>query len=102
LIYLPHHELEVANFLLLPVCLVVKWEVSSDQAHILTTCFCLLCCPCCLQALAQRITAVLADSGMQARAAAVAQEVAGYPGVAAAADVVLAAASPWEALQGKL
>jgi UDP:flavonoid glycosyltransferase YjiC (YdhE family) len=55
-----------------------------------------------VQALVQRIKAVLADSAMQARAAAVAQEVAAYPGVAAAADVVLAAASPWEALQGKL
>ena len=49
-----------------------------------------------------RIKAVLADSAMAARAAAVAREVAGYPGVAAAADVVLAAASPWQALQGKL
>lgn len=49
-----------------------------------------------------RITTVLNDGAMQARAAAVAQEVAGYPGVAAAADVALAASSPWEALQGKL
>jgi hypothetical protein len=62
----------------------------------------LFSCTRCWQALVQRIKAVLEDSGMQARAAAVAREMAGYPGVAAAADVVLAAASPWEALQGKL
>jgi UDP:flavonoid glycosyltransferase YjiC (YdhE family) len=55
-----------------------------------------------LQALVQRIKAVMGDSAMQARAAAVAQEVAAYPGVAAAADAALAASSPWQALQGKL
>ncbi|WIA18325.1 hypothetical protein OEZ85_009790 [Tetradesmus obliquus] len=54
------------------------------------------------EALVGRIKAVLADSAMAARAAAVARQVAGYPGVAAAADVALAAASPWQALQGKL
>lgn len=36
---------------------------------------------------------------MQARAAAVAEEVAGYAGVAQAADIALAAESPWSKLK---
>lgn len=50
----------------------------------------------CLQALVQRIQQVLGDGGMQARATAVAAEVAAYAGVARAADIALGAASPWE------
>jgi hypothetical protein len=53
-------------------------------------------CPCVLQALVQRIQQVLGDGGMQARAAAVAAEVAAYGGVARAADIALSAVSPWE------
>lgn len=55
-----------------------------------------------LQALTERIQQVLADSSMQARAAVVAQEVEGYGGVTAAADIVLQAASPWQKLQGRI
>jgi UDP:flavonoid glycosyltransferase YjiC (YdhE family) len=52
-----------------------------------------------LQGLVQRIQEVLADSSMQDRAAAVAQEVAGYAGVSQAADIALGAVSPWGKLK---
>ncbi|KAF8061886.1 ATG26 [Scenedesmus sp. PABB004] len=56
------------------------------------------------QALAARLDSVLGDAAMAARAAEVAREVAACGGVAAAADIILAAESPWEALEqsGKL
>jgi UDP:flavonoid glycosyltransferase YjiC (YdhE family) len=53
----------------------------------------------CFQGLSKRIQEVLQDSSMHARAAAVAEEVAGYAGVAQAADVALAAVSPWNKLK---
>lgn len=51
------------------------------------------------QALAERIIAVCGNEGMQARAKEVATEVRGWRGVAAAADLVLAACSPWPKLR---
>lgn len=74
-------------------------------------CFCCRAWRCCCadcavisaataaQSLVTRIKEVLADSSMQARAAAVAAEVASYPGVAQAADIALNTVSPWEKLK---
>lgn len=50
-------------------------------------------------ALAARVTEVLGDEGMRARAAGVAAGIAEWRGVAAAADLVLGAAPPWAALK---
>lgn len=52
-----------------------------------------------IQGLCKRIQEVLQDSSMQARAATVAEEVAGYAGVSQAADIALAAVSPWSKLR---
>ncbi len=54
----------------------------------------------CLQELSKRIREVLQDSRMQAKAAAVAVEVAGCAGVSQAADIALGTTSPWSKLRG--